>query len=250
MTTPDQDLFSPIAQQYRRFRPHYPSDLFAYLASVTPELECAWDCGTGNGQAAVGLADYFQQVIATDISAQQIRLAFVNPKVRYQVAEAEDCGLPAASVNLVTVGEALHWFDLGRFGHEVARVLRPGGKLAVWNYRRCRITPALDRIVDAFHDEILAGHWAAAARKDDVFAHALPLIDTTTPDFTIVEDWSLDSFKGYLGSWSACSSYTEKHGHSPLDLIASDLEKYWPIAGGRMRVSWKLNLRVGAISGS
>ncbi|WP_213781594.1 class I SAM-dependent methyltransferase [Caballeronia sp. dw_276] len=250
MTTPSQDWFSPIAQQYRQFRPHYPAGLFAYLASVAPAHERAWDCGAGNGQAAVGLADHFQQVVATDISAEQIRLAFANPKIGYHVGAAESCFLPASSVDLVTVGEALHWFDLGRFGREVARVLRPSGKLAVWNYRRCRITPALDGIIDAFHDEVLAGHWAAAALHDDVFAHELPLVDTITPDFVIVAEWPLVSFMGYLGSWSACASYQRRHGHSPLDLIASELQKLWLTSGDRMRISWQLNLRVGVVPGS
>jgi SAM-dependent methyltransferase len=245
MAVPQQDVFSPIAAQYRRFRPHYPDELFAYLASVVPRHDCAWDCATGNGQAAIGLAEHFERVVASDISASQLAVAFAHPAVHYQLGAAERSGLPPASADLVTVGEALHWFDVRRFGEEAARVLRPGGKVAVWNYRRCQVTPRIDAIVAVLQDEILAGHWAPEALRDDVRLHDLALDDSATPEFSIVVQWPLKQFIGYLGSWSACASYRAQHGSSPVDLIANELARHWSAAGAGMRISWPLNLRVG-----
>ena len=75
LTTHPTDHFSAHAQNYARFRPTYPTELFAWLASQSPGHRLAWDCGTGNGQAALGLADHFVHVHATDLSPQQLAQA-------------------------------------------------------------------------------------------------------------------------------------------------------------------------------
>src|SRR5690606_4114436 len=72
MPTTFEDHFSQIAASYAQYRPQYPPTLYAYLAQNAPGRALAWDCATGNGQAALGLAAYFDQVIATDASAEQI----------------------------------------------------------------------------------------------------------------------------------------------------------------------------------
>lgn len=129
---PFRDYFSAQAQQYARHRPQYPGELFDYLASLAPAHECAWDCGAGNGQAYVELARYFQRVIATDASEEQIQNAFPHERVDYRVEEAEKASIPGNSVDLVTVGTAVHWFDFDPFYAEVRRVGKPGAVLAVW----------------------------------------------------------------------------------------------------------------------
>lgn len=126
-----QDLFSGVASLYTRFRPRYPSALFEYLASVTPKKDVVWDCATGTGQAAVELAQHFEQVIATDASAEQIANAEQHPRVQYRVSTAEMSGLDSGSIDLITVAQALHWFDLPAFYAEAQRVLKPDGLLAV-----------------------------------------------------------------------------------------------------------------------
>jgi ubiquinone/menaquinone biosynthesis C-methylase UbiE len=136
-----KDHFSGHAPDYRIFRPAYPPELFAFLASIASPEGLVWDCGTGNGQAAIALAEHFTHVFATDASEEQIRQAEPHPRVEYAVAPAERCPLPDGSANLVTVAQALHWFDLDQFNTEVKRVCHPGGFLAVWTYDLHAVNP-------------------------------------------------------------------------------------------------------------
>ena len=94
------DHFSGHAVDYAKFRPRYPKELFRWLASVAPSTELAWDCATGNGQAAVELAEVFERVIATDASEKQIVNAEKHPRVEYRVAPAEESGLESNNVDL------------------------------------------------------------------------------------------------------------------------------------------------------
>ena len=154
-----KDRFSAHASDYARFRPHYPRALFAYLADIASERECAWDCATGNGQAAVALGEFFHHVIATDASENQVANGQPHDRVTYRVASAEQSGLPKASVDLVTVAQALHWFDREAFFAEAQRVLKPHGVLAVWCYNLFRIAPEIDRLVETFYRETVGPYW-------------------------------------------------------------------------------------------
>src|SRR5262245_26273424 len=136
-----KDHFSTQAGEYMLYRPRYPRALFEFLASIAPARDRAWDCGTGNGQAATALAEFFAEVVATDPSASQLVHARRHPKVRYLEAAAEQCPLADESVDLVTVAQAVHWFDLTKFYAEVRRVGRAGGVLAVWSYGLAKISP-------------------------------------------------------------------------------------------------------------
>ncbi len=138
------DFFSEQARVYARFRPQYPGELFAYLASAAPGRELAWDCGTGNGQAAQDLARHFRRVIATDASADQIAQAAQHERIEYQVARAEDVSLDDHSVDLITAAMAVHWFDLDSFYAVVRRAAKRDGVLAVWMYHLPVIDPAID----------------------------------------------------------------------------------------------------------
>ncbi len=148
-----RDHFSGHADRYEAFRPDYPAELFDYLASIAPGHELAWDCATGNGQAALGVAPYFASVIATDASARQIEQARPRENVRYSVSPASDAPTPDASVDMVTVAQALHWFDLPAFYTEVRRVARHDAVLAVWCYEMHSIIPEVDAIVSALYHE-------------------------------------------------------------------------------------------------
>lgn len=135
------ELFTEQAAVYAVARPVYPKDLFAKLAALTDRRLLAWDVGTGSGQAAIGVAEHFESVLATDTSAEQLRHAVPHPRVRYlHTAQGEWEDLVAAlggegTVDLITVAEAVHWFDLPAFYAVANRVLRkPGGVIAVWGY--------------------------------------------------------------------------------------------------------------------
>src|SRR5512142_92857 len=154
-----EDHFSSYARDYARYRPQYPPELFAYLASISPGRHLAWDCGTGNGQAAWELAKHFDRVYATDASADQIAQALPHERIEYRVERAENVSLADASVDLVTVAIAVHWFDLELFYQVVRRVARPGGLLAVWMYHVPVIDPAIDPILEHYYTDILTGYW-------------------------------------------------------------------------------------------
>ena len=108
---PFADHFSQIAASYAAYRPHYPDALFAWLGSITPDRERAWDCATGSGQAAGALSHHFAQVIATDPSTAQIASAQRVGGVEYAAMTAERPAIATHAVALVTVAQALHWFD-------------------------------------------------------------------------------------------------------------------------------------------
>src|SRR5512145_799814 len=146
-----EDHFSEHSKQYAQYRPRYPNEIYAYLASLTPGHSLAWDCGTGNGQAAVGLADYFDKVHATDASAEQIALAYPHANVEYHVEPAEHVSLRDASADLVTVAVAIHWFNFDEFYREVRRVLKPDGVLAAWTYSLTEISPQIDQLVNRYY---------------------------------------------------------------------------------------------------
>jgi SAM-dependent methyltransferase len=177
------DHFSKNAAQYAAFRPTYPKELIEYVAAAAKrslartdapaaraalERGLVWDAGCGSGQAAVPMAEHFQRVVATDASAQQIAHATRHPRVEYRVAREFDSGLEPGSVALVTVAQALHWFDVARFHDEVKRVLAPGGVIAEWCYGRVRLDdPELDKIVEWFHTERIGKYWPAERRHVD-----------------------------------------------------------------------------------
>jgi len=128
------DHFAPVSGAYADFRPRYPAALFDWLAQISPARGLAWDCACGSGQASLDLAGHFARVVATDASAAQLAGAQPHAGVEYRQAPAEASGLADASVDLICVAQALHWFDLPRFYAEARRVLKPDGVLAVWTY--------------------------------------------------------------------------------------------------------------------
>ncbi len=240
-----KDLFSAQAATYRSFRPTYPPELFKYLVSQVSGRDLAWDCGTGNGQAASGLAPYFTRVIATDGSAKQLSQAPKLANVEYRVAVAEDPGLADQSADLITVAQALHWFELDKFYPEVKRILKPGGLFAVWCYGSCKSGPEVDRIEQAFYANTLAGYWDPARQLIDEGYQTIPFPfrEIEAPSFELEVVWDLTQFAGYLESWSAVQAYIKKNGHSPVPEVQKQLEKVW---GTKRKVSWPIKLRVGS----
>src|SRR4051812_33819554 len=153
------DLFSRQASDYAAARPSYPDALYESIVALVPRRSRVWDCGTGNGQAAVDLARWFDEVIATDASEGQLAKAVSAPKVVYRVAPASASGLPPRSVDAVSVAQALHWFANDAFFDEVRRVSVPGGVIAAWCYGHCHAGPDVEALLREFEDGTLAGYW-------------------------------------------------------------------------------------------
>ena len=242
------DHFSGAAAEYARFRPRYPAALFAYLASLVSKEALAWDCATGSGQAAVALAGHLPRVIATDASAEQIAHAEPHPWVEYRVATAERSGLEAASVELVTVAQALHWFDLHAFYAEAARVLRPGGVIAAWCYGRMTMPNApLQHMLDRFYSETVGPYWPPERRlvEEGYGGLPFPFIEIPAPPFAMEMRTTMEGLLGYLGTWSATQRYIQSTGRDPLPELGREIASHWGDPRAQTIVRWPLSLRVG-----
>ena len=199
------DAFSDTARRYASARPTYPAALFKFLADLAPATRCAWDCGTGNGQAAVGLAEFFESVEASDASAEQIGHAPPPPRVRYRVAPAEASGLPDRSVDLISVAQALHWFDLARFYAEVRRVARPRALLAVYGYDWFYLSPDLDPLVDRWLLRPIEAYWLPNLRLlwNRYRTIDFPFAEAIEPRLAVYLSWNLEQLLSYCRTWSA-----------------------------------------------
>jgi SAM-dependent methyltransferase len=245
---PFKDLFSTQSTDYARFRPNYPDSLFRYLASLVEEKSLAWDCGTGNGQAAIKLANYFDQVIATDPSEKQLQNATQHLKIKYLVATAENPGIADNSVNLVTVAQALHWFKREDFYRQVKRVAKEGGILAVWCYGLARISPGIDRLIYELYESILGPYWEKERtlvdkRYQDI---EFPFNELTPPEIEMTADWTLEHLLGYISTWSAVKAYIKQNNKNPLEALSLKLQNEWNPKEAQ-KVRWTLALRVGRV---
>ena len=244
------DHFTQVAGQYAAFRPSYPDELFDWLAGIAPQRKLAWDCGAGSGQATAALAARFEQVIGTDISAAQLASASKLTNVEYRVAPAEASGLPDQSSDLVTVAQAMHWFDLLKFYAEVRRVLKPQGIIAAWGYNRLLIgQPEVQRIVDHFYEETIGSYWPPERVLVENSYRDLdfPFPRIAAPQFSLHKDWAREHLLGYLRSWSAVGRFKAANGYDPVDTLAGEIAVYWP-DGKRLRVEWPLFMLAGKVN--
>jgi len=252
-----KDYFSGHAADYATYRPHYPAELFAWLAQQCPQQERAWDCATGNGQAAIALAQHFQQVIATDGSAAQLKQAPSHPQVSYHVALAENSPVKDSSVDLVTVAQAVHWFDLERFYAEVKRALKPGGLFAIWCYGRPLLpTTVLDEVLVYYYSNVLDDYWTPERRVVEAGYRDLPFLleELDAPAFSMQVKWTLPQLIGYLYTWSATQRYIAAHQVNPLEALAEKFAEVWPddvygeTGEPAIAISWPISLRAGRAS--
>jgi len=243
-----QDHFSRQAQGYTQFRPRYPRELFEYLRSLVARHQRAWDCGCGNGQAAEGLAEIFDEVIATDPSSRQIAEARPMAHVTYLVATAESCPLESHSVDLVTVAQALHWFDLPQFYAQVRRVGREGSLLAAWCYGLATISPTVDRVIEHLYEDILGSYWPPERKliEDRYVGLPFPFEELAAPPLAIAAQWSLAELLGYLATWSSVQRFIERNSANPLDRVKEDLAAAWGQASTQA-IRWPLHMRVGRV---
>ena len=248
------ELFSTVARAYAAFRPGYPSELFEWLARVSPARDAVWDCGCGSGQASVPLAQHFAVVHATDVAPEQIAAAMRHARVRYSIAPAENSGLDPESVDLVTVAQALHWFDVTAFYAEAERVARRGALLAVLNYPRPQFVDVeLDRCFFAFYSQVVGPYWPPERRhvEDGYKSLSFPFEEVETPQFGFDLNWNLEQLAGYASSWSATARYRQALGTDPVPRLRESMSAVWPANGASVPLRMPIGLRVGRLrSGS
>jgi ubiquinone/menaquinone biosynthesis C-methylase UbiE len=242
-----EDHFSKQSGQYAQYRPQYPDEIYAYLAELAPGQSLAWDCGTGNGQAAIGLTKYFDKVYATDASAEQISRAYSHDKVDYRVERAEHVSLNNSSADLITVAVAIHWFNFDEFYREVKRVLKPNGILAAWTYSLTEISSEIDPLIHGYYSEILSGYWPERIHylEEQYKTIPFPFEEIVSPLFVMKVHWDLNQFAGFLDSWSATQRYKAQKGQHPLEIIWPELTVAWGNENEPRLIRWPLHFRIG-----
>ncbi len=245
------DHFSDLAEAYARHRPRYPPALYDWLGEQSPGRRAAWDCATGNGQAALELARRFERVEATDVSPTQLARAPAHPRIAYREAPGEASGIAAGSVDLVTVAQAAHWLDLPRFFAEVERVARPGAVLAIWGYLMLRTgVEDLDAAIGQFFSATVGAYWPPGRELLDAGYRdfEFPFPEIAAPRFTMAATWSLAGLQGYLSSWSAVDRYRKALGIDPVPPFVVEIAPLWGEPTESKTVSWPLALRVARLS--
>ncbi len=243
-----KDNFSTISDQYAKFRPDYPQAIYDFLYPLLKQKEFAWDCATGTGQVARELAKDFNTVEATDMSAEQLKHAYSADNIKYSVQKAEHTTFADDSFDLITVAQAVHWFDFQQFNDEVKRVGRPNSVIALIGYELNNITPEIDAIVRAFYTDVVGPYWDAERRhvQDRYQNIPFPYRELETPEITNIKLWQLENLIGYLNTWSAVQHYEKKNGSNPVRQIEDDLRKAWGTVETR-RVNFPIIFKVGRV---
>jgi len=242
-----KDHFSTGAAAYAAFRPTYPQALFDFVVSIPERRRTAWDCATGNGQAAVPLAGYFDRVIATDASAEQVAHATPHARVSYRVALSDQSGLESGTVDLVTVAQALHWLPHERFFAEVRRVVAPGGALAVWCYTMAVVGGPIDEIVTRYYAGTCGPYWSPErALVDEGYGSIpMPVDEIAAPPLAIDAYLTVAQFGGYLRTWSATKNLAKAIGRDPVAAVEDELRPHW--GDERRLVRWPIRVRAGRL---
>jgi SAM-dependent methyltransferase len=241
------DHFSGAAPDYAKFRPGYPEALFDWIAQQTSAHDFAWDCGCGNGQASVPLAERYSRVVGTDLSERQVREAAPHARIEYRAAPAEASGLHDASCDLVAVAQALHWFDFDRFYAEVRRVTKPGGVLAAWTYQLLRGEPGIDEVFTDYYRRVLAPWWPAERKWVDAGYRTLPFPfeEIAAPSFEIRLQWTLADLLAYLRTWTATRYLAQAENRDPTLPLGEALQPLW--GDGTREIVWPIVMRVGRV---
>ncbi len=243
-----KDLFSGHADAYAKYRPAYPKALFDFIFNHVNRFDLALDCGTGNGQVASVLADHFNKVHATDISARQIANAVHRKNIFYEVAPAENSPFADNTFDLITAGQAIHWFNQEKFYIECTRITKPKGILVCFGYKPVRCNTAIDRILDDFYFHVIYPYWERERKmvEDEYASLPFPFERVVDANFKIELTWTLHEFEGYINTWSAVQQFIHEHKVNPVDHLISQVKPIWKKE--RLHVYFPVFLRLGRVS--
>lgn len=239
-----KDNFSSQSASYEKYRPDYPPGLYDRIFGHVKNFDHAWDCATGNGQAAKQLATAFKRVEATDISLRQLENAHQAPNIHYHNCPAESTIFNDNQFDLVTVAQALHWFDFDRFFKEVKRVLKPSGVLAVWTYDLLTISPEIDALIADFYRNIVGPYWDEERRYVDNQYQEIdfPFQRVLKNSLYIYKHWSLTTLTGYIQTWSSVEKYKKINRKNPVADLQSRLSQVW--TESKRRITFPITLYI------
>jgi len=242
-----KDNFSAQAKQYAQYRPYYPIEMIDYILSFVNNKNVALDVATGNGQVAAALAPHFETVYATDISEKQIENAATAPNIYYSISRAEQTTFADNEFDLITVAQAIHWFNFDDFYTEVRRIIKPGGIFAVLGYGLFSTNNESDKIIVHFYKDIIGPYWDAERKylDDNYTTIPFPFNEIQVKQFINNFTWTFDQLVGYLNTWSAVQHYKNKNGTNPVDIIYKELQSSWEAS--TKQVTFPLLLRLGKL---
>lgn len=225
-----KDNFSKQAAQYALYRPDYPEALYGYILGLCKERKNAWDCGTGNGQVATKLAEYFEQVYATDISKKQLSNAIRKDNIHYSLQPAEKTDFPEGFFDLIVAAQAVHWFNFGQFYAEVRRVIKTEAMLVITGYGLLKINPRIDERIEDFYDNMIGPYWDAERKYIDAAYQTIPFPfeEMECPRLECILEWSFEHLMGYINTWSAVQHFIKEKGYNPVEQLAQDILPFWP----------------------
>lgn len=240
--------FSNQADSYAACRPHYPTEMYDLIYKHCLEFDTAWDCATGNGQAAQQLAKKFTKVLATDISERQIAYAATDTRIKYIIEEATQTSFDDDSFDMITIAQALHWFATDEFYEEVERVARNGCILAAWGYNLLQTEPELQKVILNFYNNVVGEYWDAERRyvEDCYTTLPFPFKEIDTPPFSVSYDWTIEQLTGYLNSWSSVQHYIQAKGTNPVTIIEDELKRVWQDKPA-IQITFPIFLKMGRI---
>lgn len=245
------DIFSKQASTYKKYRPTYPQELYDEILQFVPERTSCWDCATGNGQVAAVMSTYFKEVYATDISRAQLAEAVKAENIKYKVERAEATSFKANTFDLITVAQAIHWFDMEAFNKEVYRVARNGGVVAVWGYGLIRINAEIDKYLDEFYHKTLGPYWNLERRHvENAYNTVIFRFDQINKEKPrkITAQWTLEEVEGYLNSWSSVQHFIAQSDRvNPVPDLIESISTIWG-TNLTCQVSFPLYLKVGIVS--
>jgi len=242
------DNFSEQADLYAQYRPVYPKAMYDFIFRHVPQKRVAWDCGTGSGQAAIYLAEHFEEVYANDISKEQLDNAPERENITYFNVPAENTGFPENKFDLITVAQAIHWFDFNNFYKEVYRTAKNKALLAAICYDIVQVDEELNLMIKKFYDKAFERYFGKNREYIDEQYQTIPFPfgEIEAPEFSMSYQWESSDLEGYFNSWSAVQKIKKTDGINPVDHWMEELKSKWP-KNEVKEVTFPIFLRLGKI---